>query len=218
MSVTLVFLFFSTTAAILPHSTLGKAIPTGNNCPSWGLLVKTKNLRWRPSSTIRVASDGKDIWIFDINETALSNIPFYSKSDAKPHNWTSLGAWIKGKAPALPSVPRLYKELIGLKYKIVFLTGAPDDYVNARVSNLKNVGCSLWEILIFNQTPLKLGSPYFWNSNKNIILIFKSKKRKGLEAAGYRIIGNISDQWGDFIVDSIGNRTFKVPKTMYYVP
>ncbi|PIN26433.1 Acid phosphatase [Handroanthus impetiginosus] len=69
--------------------------------------------------------------------------------------------------------------------------------MNARVSNLKNVGYTTWEKLIFN---LRRG---------------KSLKA---EAAGHTIIGNISDQWGDLIGDSIGNRTFKVPNPMYFVP
>lgn len=69
---------------------------------------------------------------------------------AKPYNWTNLGAWIKeGKAPALPSVLRLYKELVALKYKIVFITGASESYKETRVSNIKNAGYTTWEKIIF---------------------------------------------------------------------
>ncbi|KAK6116747.1 hypothetical protein DH2020_049480 [Rehmannia glutinosa] len=150
--------------------------------------------------------DGKDIWVFDIDETALSNLPFYARPDvsfgAKQYNWTSLGAWImEGKAPALPSILRLYKELIELKYKVVFLTGSADKYEKARSSNLKNVGIPIG-------TSADKGTP---------TRIFKSRKRKELEGAGYKIIGNVGDQWGDLVGESIGNRTFKVPNPMYYV-
>ncbi|KAI3459799.1 hypothetical protein Pfo_016462 [Paulownia fortunei] len=245
MSVTLLFLLLlSTTAAIAPHSALAKAISNGN-CLSWRLSVETNNLRdWKLvpkecaayvriymeggqyrrdcdmvadtviqfARSVQVAGDGKDIWILDIDETALSNLPFYAKPDvsfgAKPYNWTNLGAWIKeGKAPALPSVLRLYKELVALKYKIMFMTGAAATYEKARVSNLKNVGYSTWEKILF-KTAADKGTP---------TRIFKSRKRKELEAAGYRIIGNIGDQWGDLVRESIGKRTFKVPNPMYYV-
>ncbi|GFQ04385.1 acid phosphatase 1 [Phtheirospermum japonicum] len=229
-----VFLLVSTTAAAL-----------GNNCLSWRLSVETNNLRdWKLipeecavyvgtyikggqyhldcdtvanaaiqfAQSVQVNGDNKDIWVFDIDETALSNLPFYAKPDvsfgAKPYNWTGLEDWIKeGKAPALAPVLRLYKELVELKYKVVFLTGAAQKYEKARASNLKNVGYTTWEKLFFKTTADK-GTP---------TRIFKSKKRKELEESGYRIIGNIGDQWGDLVGECIGNRTFKLPNPMYYV-
>lgn len=33
------------------------------------------------AKSVKVRGDGKDIWIFDIDETALSNIPFYARPD-----------------------------------------------------------------------------------------------------------------------------------------
>ncbi|KAK4375400.1 hypothetical protein RND71_006077 [Anisodus tanguticus] len=40
---------------------------------------------------------------------------------------------------------------------------------------------------------------------------FKSSKRTELVKAGYRIVGNIGDQWTDLIGENVGARTFKVP-------
>ncbi|KAK6118624.1 hypothetical protein DH2020_047616 [Rehmannia glutinosa] len=236
MSVTL--LYFLLLFLIFTTAT----ISVTGNCLSWRLSVETNNIRdWklvpkecavyvrtyieggqyrRDSDTVADTAiqfaksvqlegdDGKDIWVFDIDETALSNLPFYARPDvsfgAKQYNWTSLGAWImEGKAPALPSILRLYKELIELKYKVVFLTGSADKYEKARSSNLKNVGYTAWE-----KTSADKGTP---------TRIFKSRKRKELEGAGYRIIGNVGDQWGDLVGENIGNRTFKVPNPMYYV-
>ncbi|PNX63959.1 acid phosphatase 1-like protein, partial [Trifolium pratense] len=31
------------------------------------------------AKTVNVAGDGKDIWVFDIDETTLSNLPYYAK-------------------------------------------------------------------------------------------------------------------------------------------
>ncbi|KAL8030593.1 hypothetical protein ABFX02_14G295800 [Erythranthe guttata] len=222
------------------------AATSNGNCLSWRLSVETNNLRnWKLvpkecathvkiymekgqyhqdcdivadtavefAKTVKLAGDGKEIWVFDIDETALSNLPFYARPDvaygAKSYNWTGLGEWIKeGKAPANPSMLKLYKELIALKYKIVFLTGANEErFMKPRISNLKNAGYTTWEKLIFKPGAEK-GTP---------TKIFKSKKRKELETAGYRIVGNVGDQWGDLVGDYVGMRTFKLPNPMYYV-
>lgn len=46
---------------------------------------------------------------------------------------------------------------------------------------------------------------------------FKSAQRKKLEESGYRIVGNIGDQWSDILGTNTGNRTFKLPDPMYYI-
>lgn len=38
-----------------------------------------------------------------------------------------------------------------------------------------------------------------------------------LEQNGYRIVGNIGDQWSDILGTNTGYRTFKLPDPMYYV-
>lgn len=48
-------------------------------------------------------------------------------------------------------------------------------------------------------------------------VVYKSKKRKELEAQGYRILGNMGDQWSDLLGTHVGNHTFKVPDPMYYI-
>lgn len=39
-----------------------------------------------------------------------------------------------------------------------------------------------------------------------------------LQAEGYIIWGNVGDQWSDLQGDCVGNRTFKLPNPMYFVP
>lgn len=46
---------------------------------------------------------------------------------------------------------------------------------------------------------------------------YKSSERAKLEKQGYRIIGNIGDQWSDLLGTHIANRTFKLPDPMYYI-
>ncbi|KAF7825396.1 Acid phosphatase 1 [Senna tora] len=47
---------------------------------------------------------------------------------------------------------------------------------------------------------------------------YKSEKRKEIEGEGYRIWGNVGDQWSDLQGYSLGNRTFKLPNPMYFIP
>lgn len=46
---------------------------------------------------------------------------------------------------------------------------------------------------------------------------YKSDKRTDLVKQGYRIVGNVGDQWSDLIGTNVGSRTFKVPDPMYYI-
>ena len=46
---------------------------------------------------------------------------------------------------------------------------------------------------------------------------YKSVERQKLVDAGYRIVGNMGDQWSDLVGAPEGDRTFKVPDPMYYV-
>lgn len=48
--------------------------------------------------------------------------------------------------------------------------------------------------------------------------IFKSAIRKQLVDEGYRIRGNVGDQWSDLQGDCAGDRVFKIPNPMYFVP
>lgn len=48
-------------------------------------------------------------------------------------------------------------------------------------------------------------------------VVYKSGKRKELENDGYKIRGNVGDQWTDLLGSNAGDRTFKLPDPMYYV-
>lgn len=112
----------------------------------------------------------------------------------------------KNMAPALPESLKLYRKLKSLGIKIVFLTGRNESLREVTESNLKNAGYSSWEKVLLrdssnlNQTQKK----------------YKSSKRTELVMSGYRIVGNIGDQWSDLLGDNPGNRTFKLPNPIYY--
>ena len=65
------------------------------------------------------------------------------------YNATLFNSWVlQAKAPALPESLKLYKKLLSLGIKVVFLTGRGGSQRNATVSNLKKEGFLTWEKLI----------------------------------------------------------------------
>ncbi|KAL0319318.1 UNVERIFIED_CONTAM: Acid phosphatase 1 [Sesamum angustifolium] len=214
------------------------------DCQSWQLAVETNNLqRWKlvPDSceeyvghymlgqqyrndcdmvadvaieyakSLKLAGDGKEIWVFDVDETALSNLPYYARSDvqfgALPYNRTKYNEWLmEGSAPPVPAVLRLYKTLLYLGIKPVLISGASESLRDIKTANLHRAGYYSWEKLIFKDVA----------DRGMAAMVFKPKKRRELVEEGYRVVGNIGDQWSDLLGADAGNRTFKVPDPMYY--
>ncbi|KAI5336948.1 hypothetical protein L3X38_016217 [Prunus dulcis] len=124
------------------------------------------------------------------------------------YNSTAFNTWVlEGTAPVLPESLKLYKKLLKLGVKVVFITGRGEDQRNVTTSNLKNVGYHTWEKLVLK------GSTYSGNTS----YVYKSTERTKLVKNGFRIIGNIGDQWSDILGTNVGNRTFKLPDPMYYI-
>ncbi|XP_009776612.1 acid phosphatase 1-like [Nicotiana tabacum] len=163
------------------------------------------------AKSLKLSGDGKDVWVFDIDETTLSNLPYYARSDvafgAIPFNSTKFNAWVaEGKAPAIPSILGVYKTVLSLGIKPVFITGTRESFKQVRITNLKKAGYSNWAKLVLKG-----------DNDSGTAVEFKSSKRTELVKAGYRIVGNIGDQWSDILGDNVGSRTFKVPDPMYYI-
>lgn len=67
----------------------------------------------------------------------------------EPYNSTLFNEWVDlGEAPALPESLKLYKKLLSLGIKIVFLTGRPLEQKAVTVTNLKIAGYHKWEKII----------------------------------------------------------------------
>ncbi|PON54487.1 Acid phosphatase [Parasponia andersonii] len=227
-----------------PQSGSGGSYVEGLSCLSWRFGVETNNVigwktvpvtcedyighymlgsQYRKDSkviakegffhvkSLNLSKNGKDIWVFDVDETTLSNLPYYAEHGfgVEPYNSTEFNAWVlTGNAPALPETLKLYKKLLSLGVKVVFLTGRTEDQRTVTETNLKSVGYHNWEKLILK------GKEF---SGKTAVA-YKSAQRKKLEEEdGYRIIGNIGDQWSDLLGTNTGLRTFKLPDPMYYI-
>lgn len=160
--------------------------------------------------SVAITGDGRDAWVFDIDETLLSNVPYYQAVGfgSEVFNESSFNDWVNlADAPAIPSSLSLYEELQKLGFKIFLLTGRSEYQRNATEANLLFAGYKNWERLILRG---------FSDQGKPAI-IYKSEKRAELVNAGYRIHGNSGDQWSDLWGHAVASRSFKLPNPMYYI-
>ncbi|KAI4353581.1 hypothetical protein L6164_002520 [Bauhinia variegata] len=155
--------------------------------------------------------DGMDAWVLDVDDTCISNVNFYKERrfGCDPFDSTGFKAWIKeGACPAIPAVLALFKKLIDRGFKVVLLTGRDEErFGKITIDNLHNQGFIGYERLIMRTSAQKGVSA----------VSYKSNIRKQLEGEGYRIWGNVGDQWSDLQGDSCGKRTFKLPNPMYCI-
>ncbi|KAJ4783521.1 hypothetical protein LUZ62_034767 [Rhynchospora pubera] len=161
--------------------------------------------------TVEIKGDGMDAWIFDIDETLLSNLPYYTSHGygLELFNAHEFDIWVeKAIAPAIESSLILYEEVRSLGFKIFLLTGRSEGHMNVTIENLKRAGFLHWDKLI-------LRGP---NDKGKTATAYKSEKRREIEEEGYRIQGNSGDQWSDLLGYSVSSRSFKLPNPMYFIP
>ncbi|KEH42677.1 plant acid phosphatase [Medicago truncatula] len=160
------------------------------------------------STSCNLKKDGKDAWIFDIDDTLLSTIPFYKNNLGKKINVTALEEWMsKGKAPALDYSLRFFNEIKSRGIQIILISGRREHLRSATIDNLVNVGYHGWTGLILRDPTNELVS----------VAEYKSQVRKYLTSKGYRIWGVLGDQFSSIAGNTGGIRAFKLPNPMYYV-
>ncbi|KAL9303674.1 hypothetical protein ACSQ67_020937 [Phaseolus vulgaris] len=156
--------------------------------------------------------DAMDAWILDVDDTCISNIYYYKSKNygCDPYDPSAFRKWAKiGGCPAIPSVLRLFSILVDKGFKVFLLTGRDEETLGeVTKNNLHNQGFIGYERLVLRNAAYKGKSA----------MKYKSDVRKQLEEEGYRIWGNVGDQWSDIKGDYLGNRTFKLPNPMYFVP
>ncbi|XP_038980408.1 acid phosphatase 1 [Phoenix dactylifera] len=161
---------------------------------------------------IVAAGDGKDAWVLDIDDTCLSNLLYYQgkRFGGDPWDPSAFKSWAqRGLCPPIPAVLRLYSRLVQGGFKVFLLTGRDEEALG--VSTAENLHA--WGFVGYERLILR-GPAYRGQSAVG----FKSSMRKQLVEEGYRIRGNVGDQWSDLQGDFIGDRIFKIPNPMYFVP
>lgn len=159
---------------------------------------------------VTVGGDGRDAWVFDIDETLLSNVPYYQDVGfgSKIFNETSFNDWVNlADAPALPASLSFYRKLQELGFTIFLLTGRSEHQRNVTEANLLFAGYRNWERLILRGA----------SDQGKSATSYKSEKRQELMNEGYRIHGSSGDQWSDLWGYAVSTRSFKLPNPMYFI-
>ena len=180
---------------------------TGDRYPRDADVVINEAIAYAES--LKLSGSGKEIWVFDVDETALSTLPYQANHGygVQPYDQASFIQYVsEGSAPALQGTLRLYQRLLQLGVKPVFLTDRTEDQRTVTTNNLLSQGYCSWEKLLFQPVGLQTSTQ-----------AFKTDERQKLVDAGYVIVGNIGDQWTDILGSPEGCRTFKYPNPMYYV-
>ncbi|KAF7804608.1 acid phosphatase 1 [Senna tora] len=163
------------------------------------------------SECCTIKGDSKDAWIFDIDDTLLSTIPYYKKHGfgGEKVNASSLEAWMKeGKAPAVDHTLELFHEIRNRGIKIFLVSSRKETLRSPTVDNLIKVGYHGWATLKLRGLDDELME----------VKKYQSKVRQQMVDEGYRIWGIVGDQWSSFEGLPSAHRTFKLPNSMYYVP
>ncbi|OMO94849.1 hypothetical protein CCACVL1_05766 [Corchorus capsularis] len=163
------------------------------------------------AKSVELNGDGKDVWVFDIDETLLSNLPYYAEHGygLEAFDPVQFDKWVSsGIAPAIEPSLKLYEKVLDLGFKVFLLTGRSEEQRSITVENLTRVGFRSWDKLILRDS----------EDHGKLAKIFKSEKRSKMVEEGYRILGNSGDQWSDLLGSCPAIRSFKLPNPMYYIP
>ncbi|BBN00716.1 hypothetical protein MPTK1_2g01450 [Marchantia polymorpha subsp. ruderalis] len=160
--------------------------------------------------TVPAQGDGLDVVVMDIDETALSNMPYYAEHNygAELFNETVWDEWVyQQKGLPLHATLDLFNQLKDANIGVIFLTGRPENQRNVTSANLIAAGYEGW-------TELSLRLP---GENGMTAIDYKSQRRLQYEKKGYRVWSSLGDQWSDLMGPAAGARTFKLPNPMYYI-
>ncbi|EFJ37325.1 hypothetical protein SELMODRAFT_76368 [Selaginella moellendorffii] len=112
----------------------------------WGAtLQSTKFARLFPTNP--------GTWIFQVDQTLLSNVPYYAtrQFEALPRNSTDFDLWVQqGKAVAIKSSLDFYNELLCANWRIVLISDRSEKRREATERNLRAAGYSGWTKLILD--------------------------------------------------------------------
>ncbi|KAK8516220.1 hypothetical protein V6N13_025728 [Hibiscus sabdariffa] len=190
------------------------------------------------ANTLELSGDGKYVWIFDIDETLLSNLPYYVEHGygLEIFDPIEFDKWVqRGTAPAIEPSLQLYEKVLDLGFKIFLLTGRNEQHRSITIENLTKAGFRRWDKLILRNAFSYPAGIVVTDVNRGLIpvtivlcrgrehhgklaTVFKSEKRSEMVEEGYRILGNSGDQWSDLPGAAASSRSFKLLNPMYYIP
>ncbi|GJV36618.1 acid phosphatase 1 [Tanacetum coccineum] len=155
-------------------------------------------------------NDGKDAWIFDIDDTLLSLVSYYKKHDygGEALNKTALEEWMtKGKGTVMDYSLGLYNSIKKRGIQIILVSSRKEHLRDATIDNLVDAGYYGWKSLYLRSDDCEYKT----------VQEYKTAVRRELIANGYRILGILGDQWSSLRGAPTARRTFKLPNSLYYV-
>lgn len=161
-------------------------------------------------SNFALKGDGKDAWIFDIDDTLLSTVPYFKQHQygGEKLNKSCFEEWMKTKkAPAVAHALDFYNLIKGKGLKIFLISSRSEILRDATTDNLFSAGYYGWTGLVLRG---------FEDNGKNA-QSFNTEQRKKLKDAGYRLWGIVGDHWSSLDGLPTAKRTFKLPNSLYYV-
>lgn len=162
------------------------------------------------STSCSLKRDGRDAWIFDIDDTLLSTVPYFKKHQygGEKLNATSLEEWMsKAKAPALEHSLNLFNEIKAKGIQIILVSSRREHLRSATIDNLVNVGFHGWSSLVLRRPEDELKG----------VQSYKAEVREKLVSGGYRIWAILGDQYSSIQGLPNAKRTFKLPNPLYYI-
>lgn len=162
------------------------------------------------ANSISIGGDGRDAWVFDVDETLLSTFPFFKQhrfgGDAA--NRTLLEEWMASRrAPAVVGMSELFHRVRERGLAIILISWRPENLRAATVDNLIKAGYHGWSKLILRCD----------EERRDSVQNYKSEQRKRLVAQGYRVWGIAGAQWSSVTGYPEPKRAFKLPNPMYYL-
>ncbi|CAL9064409.1 acid phosphatase 1 [Musa acuminata AAA Group] len=161
------------------------------------------------TDSFQPSGDGKDAWIFDLDDVLLSTVPYFKMHDfgGTKTNRGSLEAWMReGNAPAIEHMLTLFYLIRGKGLKVFILSSRAEYLREATVENLIAVGYHGWTDLILRSEEDKY----------TCAEEYKAKQRSKLVHEGYRLWGIVGSQWSSLGGYTTARRIFKLPNPMYY--
>ena len=152
---------------------------------------------------IRHAKGKKLAVVFDVDETALSNLPYLLANDFGfvPGRWDE---WLEqGRAPALIPVQVVYDIAMSNKVAVFFISARKEAQRAPTEHNLRDVGYESWTNIYFKAA-----------DDERKDRDYKIATRRQIAREGYQIVANLGDQDSD-LAGGFAERTYKLPDPFY---
>jgi predicted secreted acid phosphatase len=141
--------------------------------------------------------------VSDIDETLLSNIPFFEKNE--DYKWNDFFKWAEeGIAPSLPETAAMLAAARKQGMPVFLITGRNEKMRKGTIDNL-----------VRNQIAYD-GLYMRSDDDKREASVYKTAIRKKIEDMGYKIILNIGDQFSD-LAGGNSEDCQKLPNKIYYI-